>query len=445
MKIHFTMKARIFLAALLLAASCGPADLNAPFGNKTPPKQVTPREVKNMPGAAVIYYDRPADVNLKYVRAVYTVDGEQRVTNASYYTDSILVEGFGDTTEQVVNLYSVSYGDAASEPVHVTIHPKTPAYLQVIDSLTIEATYGGIRITTTNELGAAIAYGVCKWEETDSMKRDSGWVEKSMVYSKAARFSYALRKQQNVEARFGVFTKDRWGRRSALKEATLTPWLEVQCDPKNFAWYETVFDTPGNHTYSNGHHETKTLWDDKVGQNGAYGYHSPPASAFPQNITINLGKKYILSRIVLHGRFIYSGSRRDILTYPTEGIGGGSLIDYRYIFKDGYPKVLQIWGAANTPSRTNKDLTVYFTKIGDFELPRADGSFVLSTVSSQNNTGDLTADDIDLIIQGQEFQIPGTFNDPVQYIVVSVQETYGSSTTGPVMIDQLSFFGAPAN
>ncbi|MDR3366669.1 MAG: DUF4959 domain-containing protein [Prevotellaceae bacterium] len=437
------MKAKIFIAAFLLAASCGEADMNAPFGNKTPPEKVTLRDVKNMPGAAVIFYDRPADVNLKYVRAVYTVDGEQRVTNASYYTDSILVEGFSDTTEQWVNLYSVSYGDAASEPVPVAIHPRKPSYLHVIDMMQIEETYGGIRITSTNELGAPIAYGVCKWEETDSVTHDSGWVEKSMIYSKAVNFSYALRKQKPVEAKFAVFTKDRWGRRSSLKEATVTPWEEYQCDPKTFAWYETSFDTPGNHTYSGSHHGTPALWDDQVGKSGSYGYHSPPASTFPQMITIDLGKKYTLSRIVLHGRFIFTGSRTDILDFPKTGIGGGNVTDYRYIFKDGYPKNLEIWGRGDgAPNRNNKDLSAQFTKIGDFSLPRADGSFVPSTVSAQNNVGDLSSDDIDLIVQGQEFQIPGTFSDPVRYIVINVLETYGSNTSGPVMIDQLSFFGA---
>jgi hypothetical protein len=438
------MKTKIATAALLLAASCGPADLNAPFGSKTPPDKVTVRDVKNMPGAAVIFYDRPSDVNLKYVRAVYTVDGEQRVTNASYYTDSILVEGFSDTTEQLVNLYSVSYGDAASEPVPVTIRPETPAYLHVLESMAIEATYGGLQITALNRLGAPIAYGVCRYEETDSIARDSGWVEKAMVYSKAVNFRYALRKQKDVETKFAVYTKDRWGCRSDYKVATLTPWLEEQCNPASFAWYETYFDTPGNHSYSGSHHETKALWDDKVGENGAYCYHSPPASSFPQNITIDLGKAYNLSRVVLHGRFIYSGSRTDILTYPAKGVGGGSLVDYRYIFKDGYPKLLQMWGATTAPNRSNSNLEAQFTKIGDFELPRADGSFTPSTVSAQNSTGDLSADDIDLIIQGQEFGIPGEFVDPVRYVVISVIETYGGSATGPVMIDQLSFFGAEA-
>ena len=40
---------------------------------------------------------------------------------------------------------------------------------------------------------------------------------------------------------------------------------------------------------------------------------------------------------------------------------------------------------------------------------------------------------------------PEFLDKPVRYIVIGVLETYGSNTTGPVMIDQLSFFGAPAN
>jgi hypothetical protein len=438
------MKSKIFLAALLLAASCGPADLNAPYGGKVPPAQVTLKSVKNVSGGAIIYYDRPADVTLKYVRAVYTVDDEQHTTNASYYTDSILVDGFGDTTAQVVNLYSVSYGDAASEPVPVTINPKKPTFLHVMDSLTIEPTYGGISISTSNEVGAAIAYGICRWEETDSVKHDSAWVEKIMVYSKAVNFRYSLRKQKAETAKYAVFTKDRWGRRSGLKEATITPWEEAQCDPsKGIMWNRIDLDTDGSHGYQGGRHTVAGLWDKKVGSDVSYGYHSTPFSVFPQSVTINLGQTYTLSRIVMHGRFATNVSRTDILTYPTEGIGGANGLDFRYVFKDGYPKKVEIWIARTAPSSTIKTLDKGFKKVGEFMLPRADGSFTPSTVVTTGTTGDLTADDIDLVLQGQEFEIPKEFaTEPVQFVVFNVVETYGNSKAGPVMIDQLSFFGA---
>ena len=83
---------------------CDNADLNEPTGSTTPPSQVLNATVKNLPGAAIIYYDLPDDQNLKYVRASYKVDNMIRTVNASFYTDSLVVEGFPTKGEYDVEL-----------------------------------------------------------------------------------------------------------------------------------------------------------------------------------------------------------------------------------------------------------------------------------------------------------------------------------------------------
>ena len=47
----------LFYIGVVLAACADNADLNEPTGSTTPPSQVLNATVKNLPGAAIIYYD----------------------------------------------------------------------------------------------------------------------------------------------------------------------------------------------------------------------------------------------------------------------------------------------------------------------------------------------------------------------------------------------------
>ena len=145
------MKKKLYKYGLLyigvaLAACADNADLNEPTGSTMPPAQVLNATVKNLPGAAIIYYDLPDDQNLKYVRASYKVDNMVRTVNASFYTDSLVVEGFPTKGEYDIELYSVSYGEVVSSPLVVKVNPDTPPYQKVRGTLVSAETFGGIRV-----------------------------------------------------------------------------------------------------------------------------------------------------------------------------------------------------------------------------------------------------------------------------------------------------------
>ena len=116
-----------FFIALMLLYACGVDQLNNPIGSTEVPKQVTVKEVVNISGASIIYYDRPNDANLQYVKAVWTTDdGIEYNQTASFYTDSVVVDGFGSEGSFKVKLYSVSHGQTFSAPVEVTVNPLRP-------------------------------------------------------------------------------------------------------------------------------------------------------------------------------------------------------------------------------------------------------------------------------------------------------------------------------
>ncbi|RZK45506.1 MAG: DUF4959 domain-containing protein, partial [Pedobacter sp.] len=121
-----------------------------PFNkNDSAPAPVSNVRIESLPGGANITYDRPA--NMMYVKAVYSIrPGVERETKATYYKNTLTIEGFPDTKEYEVKLYAVSRGENASEPVTVKVTPLTPPVMTAFESLKFESIFGGIRIGFSN-------------------------------------------------------------------------------------------------------------------------------------------------------------------------------------------------------------------------------------------------------------------------------------------------------
>jgi hypothetical protein len=94
----------------VIASGCKQETLNKPLTNNTnAPGVVSNVQVENKNGLAVLTYALPTDGDLFYVRAVYeTSPGKSREVIASRYSNTLTVDGFGDTNEHVVKLYAVN-------------------------------------------------------------------------------------------------------------------------------------------------------------------------------------------------------------------------------------------------------------------------------------------------------------------------------------------------
>ena len=256
------MKKKLYKYGLLyigvaLAACADNADLNEPTGSTMPPAQVLNATVKNLPGAAIIYYDLPDDQNLKYVRASYKVDNMVRTVNASFYTDSLVVEGFPTKGEYDIELYSVSYGEVVSSPLVVKVNPDTPPYQKVRGTLVSAETFGGIRVNFDNPEKAKLGLGVIK-------KQAEGiWTQVYMHYTEAKGGDFYVRGLDAVTTDFGIFVRDRWGHLSDTLYVTETPLYEEQCDKSLFRKMALPTDSYECHSWNEvtkGNDMTR-LWD----------------------------------------------------------------------------------------------------------------------------------------------------------------------------------------
>ena len=95
------------------------------------PSPVQNPVVTALPGGAQISYQLPDDKSILYVKATAEIrEGISREVKASTYTNSLVIDGFADTNEYTVYLYSVGYNNKESEPVLVSIKPDTsPIYI----------------------------------------------------------------------------------------------------------------------------------------------------------------------------------------------------------------------------------------------------------------------------------------------------------------------------
>ena len=411
----------MLIVMLLFTASCGETDLNDPKGNTAIPAKVSNPRVKNINGASIIYYDRPDDKNLKYVKAVYTTDdGVKMDATASFYTDSLLIEGFGTAGNYTVNLFSVSTGETYSEPVPVTISPLEPPYLTAIDSLELFPTFAGIRVATNNITKAKLSIGTYK-------KNAAGeWEEIGMHYTTLDNIGFSVRGQDTIEAEYGARVRDRWGHWSEMKTLKATPWYEMQCNRNLFKEVQNLnTDTKEQHTWSGSATAFTRLWDDRIMLSAAQCFHTKPSgTSLPQHFTMDLGKAYTLSRIKIWPR----GSITDM---------GASGNDYQHIWTGGHPKQIRLYGSTELEiidSLKNDINDPSWVFLGEYYLTRADGSLDPLVGSSIG-----TADDKAKVMAGFEFEFPADA-PKLRFFRFQTVDTYGGGSA--VMLDELQFFGS---
>jgi len=434
MKINncFVNVASLSLAVLLfvtvVGCSCGRADLNLPIGKQNGvPGQATVTKIENISGGAIITYAVPKDDNLSYVEAVYELDGKEIKRKGSFYTNTLLLDGFAEAKEYNVSLYSVSYAEVRSEPVKVTISPTTPPYQDVAQTLSVKSIFGGVKTTYKNPTKSNLQI---TFLEKDSIGK---WKEIETLYTSLDSGTFYVRNLASREYQFGVVCKDRWQNVSDTLNINATPLHEEQVDISKMADHplptDITYEFPlgGRQVYHTGAGtgvgNVSCLWN---GETKAPFTKSPffffenitaglSYSGLPASITIDLGRKYILSRFVYWPRATSSTS-----------------INYAYIFGTTHVKTFELW-ATNDPATDGSYSS--WIKIGSFESVRPSGN---TTPGNDYNT----EEDRKIAVTGENFDMPEDMM-AYRYIRYRVLSTWGSQPYWAST--ELQFFGNPEN
>lgn len=386
---------------LLMVWSCSKSEspVEIVSNDMTKPGIVTDVKVENLNGAARIVYTLPKSANILYVKAKYPIrEGLSRESKTSFYTDTIVVEGFAKAGEYEVVLNVVSRANVMSDPVIVKVNPKTPNYILVNEGLEILADFGGASFVGVNPDGAPIGIHLLAFDA----KRNK-LEEKDPEYIHGKNIDVSIRGYEPKENEFGVYTTDRFGNVSEKRMVKLTPFFETLLDKKKFFTYKLPTDAPIGWGW-----EVRNLFDGELGGDGWHTTEAPMTIA-----TFGIGPTAKISRFVLWNRLpgMYSNQN---------------------------PKSITIWGSnVDAPKDVNLprvsqpgDVAGDWINMGNFMYPNPPSGLPGNQANAADNA---------FAAQGINFKMPSAAPS-VKYIRFLVNQTWGGLSYTNAM--ELSFYGS---
>ncbi len=390
-------KVYLWLIVLVLFVSCTELERGIPVkDDETPPPPITNISVTNIPGGAEIDYQLPESDNLLYVMAEYSLDGENVLTKkSSFYNNNIRLEGFPDTLGYKINLYAVSRGGKKSASSEVVINPLTPPVISTFNTITVNPTFGGIKINFENQSEADLRFIVLAQDSLGELYTAETY------YTKRQSGDFSVRGFPAEERIFGVYAMDRWDNHSDTLLNRLIPYFEQELDKGKFEPLNLPTDTYINHVSGN----IRDLWD------GLWGlyipiFHTKPNTGIPQWFTIDLGVSCRLSRFKFYHR---------------RASGNGTRPDGQY--SAGDPQMFEVYGSNNPApdgSWGNWDL------LGHFESIKPSGG------------QGWTEEDIQFACyDGEDFEFDEV--ESYRYLRFKVLKTWGGVSY--IYIEELTFWG----
>ncbi len=349
----------------------------------------------SLPGGAQITYQLQEDKNFLYVKAQAQLrEGVTREVKASSYTNSLMIDGFGDTNEYTVWLYSVGRNNKESEGVPVKVRPDTPPVFTVLKSIreSVQETFSGIKFSMSNPAEASVRILVSTPDSMDKM------VTAGAFYTSVPVDNFSIRGYDPEPRSFSFNVSDRWGNTAAF-DSIFNPWFEQKLDKKKFHSYELPGDM-NRVTASGNTRYIEYAWDDLVTGANTLIFQTTGTTGvlLPHTFTFDLGVKARLSRVLVTGRVDYG------LAYSTQK---------NYVYNAGMPKEWRIFGS-NAP---NPDGSWDESWVPMRETP------CVSFKPSGLPIGEFSDEDYQRQLNGEEFEFDN--NEPVRYLRWSVDKVWG--------------------
>ncbi|UGU18173.1 DUF4959 domain-containing protein [Sinomicrobium kalidii] len=392
----FTMALFIISGSIIVA--CSDSDTQEPLeNNPEAPGVVHNVSVENQPGKARITYALPEEQDLLYVKAEYTLaTGKSMEVKASYYENSVLVEGFADTLEHEVKLYAVNRSEVASEPVAVTVKPQEAPLWDVYKSLHVGAAFGGVYVNAENPYRSDVAILIMQKNEHDEWE-----INPNSIYSSTDSISHTLRGLDTLKQDFAFTVRDRWLNYSDTLYTSISPLYEAAIPQSGYNGMNLPGDAPRHPSTS-----MSGMWDGNIIDWPSI-YMTQAAHPGEHVITFDIGQLAKLSRIV-------------IWDYP-EYYNGRTYYYLHCMYR------FEIWGSDDPPADGSFD---NWHLLGTYQETKPSG-----LPYGEQNDEDYRAANAGF---SWEFDI----NVPkVRYLRIRCLENWGGSTN--LAIGELQVFGDP--
>lgn len=391
------MKINLFLTLILLTIlfGCSEEKMEPVGGNTTPPGQISNITVESQPGQVELTYSLPKDQDLLYVKAVYTLNsGEIREIKASYYTNSMILDGFGDTLVHDVKIYTVNSSEIESEPMNIQVKSLENPIWEVFRSLEIKPDFSGVNIQASNPAKHSVAVEVMVKDSLGNWQRSKG------IETKSAKIEQTNRGLDTIQYEFRVTVRDRFLNYTDTVYAEITPFYEVQADRTLFREMKLPGDAQQQHT---GWLNMDRIWDGNKDWEGFERFMTITHDLNPQTITFDMGQTMKLNRMTLWNwandkRFYYQGMLR----------------------------IFEIWGSNNPNPDGSWD---NWTLLGEFENIKPSGL----------PYGEYSSEDFEAGKLGFDFY----FKDAPKVRYIRLKSIKNWEGTTWLEIRELEFFGDP--
>lgn len=414
---------------LLLTAACKEDSLRDNINDDAAaPQRLSLDDVQVTPfaGGAMLKYALPDDARLLYIEAEYEIrPGVTQRTKASYYTDSIRVEGFGAAGDYVVNLYSVGRNEKKSAPLPVPVQALTPPVETVLADLQLVRTFGGVKIIVKNPSEAVLSIVLM----ADTLGVDD-WITLDTYYTRAPEQVFTYKGLKPVDTGFSVHLRDQWGNKSVALLQNITPLQEIEI-PKPYAAYALLSDVTfrsatenisGTADGDNG--PMDHLWDNVWMPSWPYkGNSTTKETSLPLTFTIDLQRTVILSSFLMQHQSEHE-------------------------YKTRSPRLFELYGSGKDTPDDNL-FGGDWSLIGSFEFPRPpegylppepwlSGNYYVNYVPSP----DVAYANIGVLFETMSDMDEQAALEPVRFVRFRVSETFnGPSPQGAVTIAELTFYG----
>lgn len=371
----------LLLALPFLIQACLEKEHAPLFPKDGQPQPLKDYSVENLSGASIIKFNL-TDPNTLYIKAVYTLkEGLTRESKASKYDNKIVVDGFSESKEYTVLLYSVSADEKESAPISVTVHPETPPYLVVRNNLVWEPDFGGGHIAATNPTRASLLIGIISRRSASDK-----WTEVTNYYTDSRDIDFSFRGYPEEEIEFALYVRDQWLNYSDTIFKKYAPWEEKMIDMLGRMNKSEIdnFSLPGDAPTRSGYPKSSMFDGDWA--NYTRGWYSTGSLTFPLTVTIKLPGTYQLSR------FKYMQN----LNLP---------------YASGNPKHIKVWGSTNPNPNGSYDDSWFL--LGDYDNWKPSGL----------PPGQNTDEDVRRATAGNEFTFQRD-SPPTKYLRIQVLTTW---------------------
>lgn len=382
------------LAVVILMTQCKEEFIQPLESNSVAPGPISNVKVANQHAQASLTYTLPSDGELLYVKAVYLLkSGVQREVKSSYYNNSMIVDGFGDTLQHEVKLYAVNRSEVESTPVSVMVKPLRNSIYDVYETMQVIPDFGGVQVNAINSAKANVVISLI------TLGADGKWLPLSNIYTSQAQINQTFRGLDTIPLKIGITVRDRFLNYTDTLIKVVTPMFEVPLSKSLFKELNLPTDAVQDNTAIG--LGLFRIWNNVI-QNWQRLMTKP--SSGPQWVSIDLGQSAHLSRIVLWNHVENSTA------FISLGL-----------------RFFEVWGSENPNPDGSWDSWV---KLGSFENIKPSG-LPLGQQSSEDFTAAIAGFSYNFRID-----VP-----KLKYLRIKCLSNWGGTTA--MDIDEISVFGDP--